>query len=780
MTDRIKEIWEQFKTGLKYALGNVKDWVVTIWNLIFLKPAKRLRIKKFMKNKLVWIGGIFALAFFVLLGNVIRLISTNADKYASAVLNQYRYSTSTIQAKRGTILDRNGLELATSQPNYILVLDNLVITADKEEKEVEIDGQKTKKTVEDMTISALVACFGLNEDQLREEIEANSTSSYYHYTEDETASKTYVTQEQMEAFEAMEAEDNSHISGVWFETEYQRYYPHSDLACRVIGFATDDGEDGIWGLESYYDSYLDGTDGRVTSTIDDDYNLVRTTYDAEDGDSIVTTLDVGAQSIIEADIQAYMDEIGGENVGVILMDPDNGEILGMATANGYDLNDPRTLTDYWSVDNQYTEDEITEMESEGMTEEEIEKEALNQMWRNFCISDGYEPGSTAKTFTIAAGIDENLIDPDDEYYCQGFIYSGNTRIRCHVREGHGELTVAQALEESCNDVLVQLSRIIGVDVFTQYQTNFNIGQLTGIDLPGEASCAALHYTADNMGDLELATNSFGQNFDVTMIQMAAAYASVINGGYYYQPHLMKEIRNEAGAVVEEHEDVILRQTISNETSATMRELLLGVVENGTGGLVNLEGYSIGGKTGAGEKLPRSSGNYIISFMSFTPVEDPEYLLYVIIDTPNVEDQSSSAQAQYLAREIWTDLLPYLNIYPDSAYTGLPVDDPDNPYVSDAYEAGIIEDDVSDEEKAAEESAAAESQAAEADGNADTDAEADADASGESDAVPAEVTDESAAEAAQVEESAAPVEESAAPAEEPVADDANAEAAEEVE
>ena len=635
-------------------------------------------------NKLVILFLMISLALFALAIYLVFLIQGTHNDYSVEVLSRHGYTSSTIQARRGDIVDRNGTYVATSEPYYILVLDPKVILYQK-------GYNYTDKTVE-----ALVTYFGLDEATLRQTLEDNADSSYVRY-----GGKTLLTYEQVSAFEEFQTVWNKgswkndtgeemtkedklmKIKGVVFETEYQRKYPFSEVGSTVIGFTTTDGAEGLWGLESYYNDELTGTNGRSVGYLDEDYNLEKNVYPATDGNTIVSTIDMGAQTILQENIKAYMNQVGADNVGVILMNPQNGEILGMATDKEYNLNEPKDLSAY------YTEEELAAMS------DEEKSDAQKQIWRNWCISDSYEPGSTAKALTIATGLEENEISMDDTYYCDGYEMKGGWRINCHVREGHGLLTLSEALAESCNDSLMQIVDKIGAADFARYQRVFNLGQKTGIDLPGESSCEGLLYEESQLNVSELATNSFGQGYNVTMIQQAAAIASLINGGNYYQPHVVKEIRNAGGAVVETKNPILVRQTISSETSAEMRQMMVDVVENGTGNLARIAGYRIGGKTGAGQKLPRSSGNYVISFISFLGEDNPELLLYVVIDVPKVDDQSSSAQAQYLAKEIWSDLLPYYNEYPSDEYLkdGEEADvSTDNPFAEDSYENGIIVED----------------------------------------------------------------------------------------
>ena len=666
-----------------------------------------------MMNKLVILFLMISLALFALALYLVFLIQGTHNDYSVEVLSRHGYTSSTIQARRGDIVDRNGTAVATSEPYYILVLDPKVILYQK-------GYNYTDKTVE-----ALVTYFGLDEATLRQTLEDNADSSYVRY-----GGKTLLTYEQVSAFEEFQTVWNKgswksdtgeemtkedklmKIKGVVFETEYQRKYPFSEVGSTVIGFTTTDGAEGLWGLESYYNDELTGTNGRSVGYLDEDYNLEKNVYPATDGNTIVSTIDMGAQTILQENIKAYMNQVGADNVGVILMNPQNGEILGMATDKEYNLNDPKDLSAY------YTEEELAAMS------DEEKSDAQNQIWRNWCISDSYEPGSTAKALTIATGLEENEISMDDTYYCDGYEMKGGWRINCHVREGHGLLTLSEALAESCNDSLMQIVDKIGAADFARYQRIFNLGQKTGIDLPGESSCEGLLYEESQLNVSELATNSFGQGYNVTMIQQAAAIASLINGGNYYQPHVVKEIRNAGGAVIGTKDPILVRQTISSETSAEMRQMMVGVVENGTGSLARIAGYQIGGKTGAGQKLPRSSGNYVISFISFLGEDNPELLLYVVIDVPKVDNQSSSAQAQYLAKEIWSDLLPYYNEYPSDEYLkdGEEADvSTDNPFVEDSYENGIIVEDPAEIAAQEQEDANQEQQNPEEDQNAEENA-----------------------------------------------------------
>jgi stage V sporulation protein D (sporulation-specific penicillin-binding protein) len=302
-----------------------------------------------------------------------------------------------------------------------------------------------------------------------------------------------------------------------------------------------------------------------------------------------------------------------------------------------------------------------------MTDDE-ELEILNSLWNNFCISDTYEPGSTFKPFTVAAGLELGILDGDETYDCTGMMHVGDDDVYCHLRTGHGTETLKQAVENSCNVALMQIAQSIGEEQFCRYQNLFGFGCYTGIDLPGEGDTSGLLYTPDNMDPASLATNAFGQNFNVTMTQMAAAFCSLINGGDYYEPHVVKQIQDENGNVTENIDPVVLKKTVSAETSELVKEYMLGVVEEGTGTGAAVEGYDVGGKTGTAEKLPRGNEKYLISFIGYAPQENPEVMIYVIIDEPNVESQDTSSLVTALAADIMKDIFPYLGITKSSKAT----------------------------------------------------------------------------------------------------------------
>ena len=372
---------------------------------------------------------------------------------------------------------------------------------------------------------------------------------------------------------------------------------------------------------------------------------------------IISTIDVNVQGVLEQHMQKFQTDTGSENMGVIIMNPNNGEIYAMASSPGYDLNNPCDLSKY------YSEDKLAGMSDKKKMEE------LNEIWRNFCISDAYEPGSTFKPITVAASLEEGTTSPSRTYVCDGYQKVGGSKIKCVAfsKGGHGTINICQALMESCNDALMQMGDALGGKRFLKYVNDFGYGQKTGIDLPGEATGKI--FTEDTMRSADLATSSFGQSQTVTMVQMAAAFSSVVNGGYYYTPHVVKEIQNENGATVSEIETQPVHKVVTAETSKLLRSYLYKTVEEGTAKAAQVKGYKVGGKTGTAEKYPRKKKNYLVSFIGFTPVEHPEVVIYVVIDQPHVEDQAHSTYATEFASSVMGDVLPMLGIYKNDSSGG---------------------------------------------------------------------------------------------------------------
>lgn len=603
------------------------------------KTMHRLRKKfpKFMQKKLVILYLGIILAFVFLIGRITYINASDGEEYTKIVLDQQQYDSRVIPYKRGDIVDRNGTKIATSERVYNVILDVKTMLSDEDYVE------PTKQVLKD--------CFGIEEEEVDTLIEESPDSRY-------SVLKKGIDYNTAKEFEAIDEDDENYpdVKGIWLESDYVRIYPYNTLASDVIGF-TVDGNVGNGGIEGYYNTMLNGTDGREYGYLDGGTSVEQTVKEPINGKTVVSTIDVQVQSIVEKYIKQFNDERknnatageGSKNTAVMIMNPQNGEILAEASYPNYDLNNPRDLSSY------YTQEQL-----DAMSDEE-QLDALNSLWKNFCVSDTYEPGSTIKPFTVAAALETGALNGDETFYCEGSLHIGGYDIHCINREGHGTQTLKEAVENSCNVALMQIGEKIGAEDFIKYQHIFGFGELAGIDLPGEAATEGLLYTVDNMDETSLATNAFGQNFNVTMTQMLAGFCSLINGGEYYEPHIVKQIQDENGNVVENEEPVLVKRTISEETSTLVKDYMRGVVQNGSGKLADLEGYEVGGKTGTAEKLPRSEGKNLVSFIGYAPQENPEIAIYVVIDEPNEYDQAQSSLAVQMASDIMKEIFPYLGI-----------------------------------------------------------------------------------------------------------------------
>lgn len=612
-----------------------------------------------MKRKLALV---FALIVLALLGVSVRLAyinKTSGDKYTKKVLAQQDTNSTTLPYRRGDILDRNGTILATSEKVYNLILDPKVLWQNQDKEDAE-------KDCVEPTIKALVRYFELDESELRATLSEKKDSSY-------VILRKQLSKDEIADFKAAQEdkETGSNIKGVWFEDSYIRRYPYNSLACHVIGY-TVTGNQGQTGIEEEYSDTLNGINGRSYKYLNEDLEQSTSVKKAVDGNTVVSTIDATLQGIAEKYIGKFIEDYtnksvegpAAKNIGVLMMNPQTGEILAMAGDVDFDLNNPQDL-----VGNGY----LTQEQVDAMSEEE-QLDAKNQMWRNFCISDGYEPGSTVKPMTVAAALELGLVNDSTTFLCDGgqVIVQGQPKIKCAKKTGHGIISLEGSLMFSCNDALMQMGAMIGYDNFLKYQQIFNFGLKTNVDLPGETNNASTVFTKDTMGPVELATSSFGQGFNTSMIQVASAFSSVINGGYYYQPHVVKKILNAEGGTVETVNPVLVRQTISNKTSSMIRQYLYHTMygtadangNNPTGKKGRVAGYTMGGKTGTAQKVPRSARKYLVSFIGFAPADNPQVVCYVVVDEPNADSpttQASSAFAQEIFKNIMKEAMPYLNI-----------------------------------------------------------------------------------------------------------------------
>lgn len=559
---------------------------------------------------------------------------------------QMDYDSKTIPFKRGDIRDRNGTVLAASEKVYNLVLDPYVV--------LNSNGECTKPTAE-----AIEEFFGIDASEVYKVLDDSPESRYIVMAKELDYDTVKAYQNFMDSEDESDKEKSAYVKGIWFEEEYLRKYPYDSLAAALIGF-TVKGNEGTWGIEGYYNDMLNGTDGREYGYLSEESDFERTTVGAVNGYNVVSTIDLNIQRIVEKYITKLNNERGSENTGVIVANPNTGEILAMASAPTFNLNDPRDLSTY------FTEDEI-----EAMSDEEIVN-FYNKVWRNFCVSDTFEAGSTIKPLTIGAALDEHKVSTEDSFFCDGgedlFDGSGTQHIACHNTYGHGTTTLQEAIMWSCNDALMQIGAKLGTSDMLRYHHLYGFGEYTGIDLPGEASAESLIFNESTMGSFELATSAFGQGFNLSMVQMVAAFSSIVNGGHYYRPHVVKEIVTDGGNVVKSFDKVLVQNTLSEETCNWLKEAMHQTVSddgvNTTGTAARVEGYTIGGKTGTAEKVPRGSGKYVVSFIGFAPVENPQVVVYVVVDELQDNQEDSSAPTK-MARDILSEVLPYLQIFPST-------------------------------------------------------------------------------------------------------------------
>ncbi len=665
----------------------------------------RARFNMSMQKKLVVLFMLILLAFLGLAARMVYIINAKGEEYTKNVLSQQKYQSVTLPYKRGDILDSKGTKLAISEKVYNLIIDCKAVL----EKEEYLDA----------TMAALTSCFPqINKTEVQNYIKNNPSRRYYVVDKQ-------LTYEEISDFVEIQnnKKENPNVQGVWFEEEFKRMYPNGSLACDVIGFTikNSDGSGfmGNYGLEAYYNDILNGSNGREYGYLNEDSNLERTTIPATDGYNLVTTIDANIQSIVEKYLKKHKEEYanyyrtgnGAQNAGCIVMDVNTGEILAMADYNSYDLNNPydtdallgtQLLTAKGKVSEEGTV-LTSENKEASLSDNDVTNANLNALWKNFCISNTYEPGSTAKAFTIAAGLESGKMTGNEYYTCNGALEVADYIIKCHNYKigGDGTINVQQAMEESCNVALMLMGQQMGKDIFLEYQDRFNFGLRTNIDLYGESRTQSLVFNANNMGPTELATSTFGQGYNVTMIQMISGFCSLINGGYYYEPHVVKKITTADGALVKEIEPRVIKQTISESTSELIRQYCKGVVDNGTGKTARPAGYSIGGKTGTAEMGSRDKRDYVVSFMGYAPADNPQIAVYVVVDRPNVGKQDDAKHATRIVRSVLTEVLPYLNIFMTEELSETEIAELEALDLEIIMEANKKDDSVSDNDVSAE-------------------------------------------------------------------------------
>lgn len=547
-----------------------------------------------------------------LIGRLVWLMGFRSDYYYEKAEDLHERERD-IKAARGEIIDAAGNVLASNKT---------VCTISVIHSQIQ-DPQKV--------ISVLAEELDMEEDKIRERVEKVSSIERI---------KTNVDKETGDRIR------NYELAGVKVDEDYKRYYPYGSLASKVLGFTGGDNQ-GIVGLEVQYDSYLQGTPGKILTKTDargvelDEEGESR--IEPQAGYNLLISLDSNIQAYAQQAALKVMEEKQAERVSILLMNPQNGEIYAMVNVPEFDLNDPFTLNE--------------DVDTSGMTVEE-KQDLLNQMWRNPCLNDTYEPGSTFKIITMSAGLEEGVVSLDDQFYCRGYTVVEDRRIHCSNRNGHGAENFLEGAENSCNPVFIDVGLRLGVDRFYQYFQQFGLLNLTGIDLPGEAG--TIMHQKEDIGQVELATVSFGQSFQITPIQLATTVSSLINGGHRVTPHLAKAIQSADGEYIKELEYETQDGIISQETSATVRYILEHVVSEGSGKNAYVEGYTVGGKTATSQTLPRSANRYISSFLGFAPAEDPQILGLCIIYDPKGVYYGGTVAAPVI-QDIFENVLSYLDI-----------------------------------------------------------------------------------------------------------------------
>ena len=567
-------------------------------------------LKTFQRKKIVALMLMITIVMAALFGRLIYLMVFRSVYYEKIAQDLHERERS-IKAARGKIVDRNGIVLADNKS----VCTISVIHSQIEDPE--------------RVIEVLQKELELPEETIRKRVEKNSSIERI---------KTNVPKETGDAILAYD------LAGVKVDEDYRRYYPYDSLASKVIGFTGGDNQ-GIVGLEVRYDEWLAGTDGKIlTMTNASGGELEQEGERREEpqtGNQLTISLDYNLQSYCEQAAQTVLQEKAADGVRIILMNPQNGEILAMVNEPEYNLNEPFTLN----------------TDVSGISDKE-KQNLLNQMWRNPSINDTYEPGSTFKIITTAAALEQHVLSVSDRFYCPGYKIVEDRRIRCHKTTGHGAEDFTQGIMNSCNPVFIELGLRLGADDFYHYFEQFGLLSKTGIDLPGEA--ATIMHKKDNIGQVELATISFGQSFQITPIQLVTTAASLINGGRRVTPHFGVSVQNAQGETIHTFSYDTTEGTVSTETSETLRSLLEKVVSEGTGKKAAIEGYSIGGKTAPSQTLPRSEHKYIASFLGFAPAEDPQVIGLVVIDHPQGVYYGGTVAAPVM-KEIFENVLPYLGI-----------------------------------------------------------------------------------------------------------------------
>ena len=583
-------------------------------------------------KKKIWVVFICCILLMVgLIGRLVYLMCFRSDYYYEKAKDLHERERD-IKAARGKILDAKGKVLASNRT----VCTISVIHSQIEEPE--------------KVIAMLTEKLGMDEAAVRKRVEKVSSIERV---------KTNVEKSVGDSIR------ESNLAGVKVDEDYKRYYPYGSLASKVIGFTGGDNQ-GIIGLEVKYEEILKGEPGKILTTTDargvEIDKLGETREDPVEGKSLLLSLDANIQEFAQQAALKVMEEKQAERVSILIMNPQNGEIYACVNVPEFDLNDPFTLTDALQVQETAASQDSQIQETDQKTEAERKQDLLNQMWRNPCLNDTYEPGSTFKIITMSAGLEAGVVSANDRFYCPGYKLVEDRRIHCAKRTGHGAQNFVEGAQNSCNPVFIEVGLRLGVERYYQYFRQFGLLNKTGIDLPGEAG--TIMHLKKNMGEVELATVSFGQSFQITPVQLATTVSSLINGGRRVTPHFGVAVLNSDGTQGEKLEFPVQEGIVSQETSREVRNILETVVSQGSGRNAKIEGYSIGGKTATSQTLPRSANRYISSFLGFAPAENPTVLGLCIIHDPQGIYYGGTIAAPVI-RSIFENILPYLGIEKDT-------------------------------------------------------------------------------------------------------------------
>lgn len=610
-----------------------------------IKRAKEKQLKN-MRDKAYFLKMLCIFLIALLCIRILYIKVVHGKEYEKKAIIQAttQETEQVLSAKRGDILDRTGKTLAVSSSVYDIFIDIIVLDEINESTE-DVDEVLEVATALNEVLGYPIADF---EALFEKDSEDNLVNNTYYY----------VIAEEVSSSVALEIDDLQ-LPAVHLEENGKRVYPYNTLASQTVGFIGGDGKNSNWGLENYYDEQLTGTDGRYFIAYDDNHMVRNVEVDAIAGNSLITTIDLDLQAVMDELVDKYGIQHNCKNASIIVMKPDTGEIVAMSEYPRFDNNSPGDLSS--------VTDPSFESDNDSL-DDENKGEHIYKLWRNFNVSDTFEPGSIFKPIVVASALEEGVISNDDVCYCGGYrTFSDGTRVKCWIYDttggGHGAQTIEQVLANSCNVGMMEIGDKLGSKLYAKYQQDFGIGSVTGIDLPGEEDANELVYDSDQLNQVELATGSFGQGFNATPIQDLIAFNATINGGYIVKPYVVSDIVDSEGNVVYHKEPEILRQVISEETSDIVRNDLAGTVDYGTGKNLAIDGYSIGGKTGTAEQGVRGAGRYAISFAGFLPVDDPEYVAIGILNEP--DDYSwNHTSAVPMMREVFLELIRYYNIPSD--------------------------------------------------------------------------------------------------------------------